>query len=207
MALLILGLVLFLGTHAFSMAREPRAWARRAPRRGTVQGPVLAPLDRRRGPDRHRLRPLSGGRIHPGLGAAGLDAPLGASPGLARLRDVRRTLFPRPDQAHPQAPDARRREAVGPRPPSRQRRSRLDPPLRLDPRLGGHGADLGEAPRRGPRSWWPCNVSGRAEERPDRGRDRDGRVARLPSAPACLADRGSGAPGRRRLTLAIPERL
>src|SRR5215203_7385910 len=101
MALLILGLVLFLGTHAFSMAREPRAGlvARlgEGPYKGlysllSIAGVVLIAI----GFGRYR----AAGYI-PVWEPPVWTRHLGASPGLARLRDVRRTLFPRPDQAHP----------------------------------------------------------------------------------------------------------
>ena len=62
MLLLVLGLVLFLGTHAFTMARGPRARLRARLGRGRLQGALLAPVARRHRPDRGRLRPATGRR-------------------------------------------------------------------------------------------------------------------------------------------------
>ena len=207
MALLILGLVLFLGTHAFTMAREPRAAlvARlgEGPYKGlysllSVAGVVLIAI----GFGRYR--------------AAGY-IPVWEPPVWTRHLAL---LLVWPAFVM----------FVAPYFPGRIK-STLKHPMLAGVKLwalahllanGDLGSILlfgsilawavmaricGEAPRRGPRPWRPGDVSGRAEERPDRGRDRDGRVARLPSAAPYLADRGSGAPGRRRLTLAIPERL
>ena len=76
MTLLVLGLVIFLGMHCFSMARASRAALIERVGEGRLQGDLFPALRGRHRPDRRRLRPVSRRRLYPGLGSAGLDRHL-----------------------------------------------------------------------------------------------------------------------------------
>ena len=196
-ALLILGLVLFLGTHAFTMAREPRAALVAGSGRGrtrlcysllSLAGLVLIAI----GFGRYR----AAGYIpvwDPPVWTRHLALLLVWPAFVAR----RAPICPAGSSAplkHPMLAGVKIWAAAA---PSRQRRSRLDPAVRLDPRLGRHGAHQREAPRRGAATTAARLPPGRADATTS-WRSRSARPCGSSSAlPACPADRRPGLARRR----------
>ncbi|SOR28030.1 protein of unknown function [Methylorubrum extorquens] len=177
----------------------------RPDRRGPVQARLHPALGARPDPDRLWLRPLPAGGHDPGLVAAALDPASRGAADAVRLHQPRGDLPSRPSPRPAQAPDAAGREDLGDRPPAGQRRSRLDPAVRLLPRLGGGRPHQRQAPRAHGRpsgaAAWRAGRTGRlAQRRPRRGRRRRG-VVRVRQVPAPAAHRrrrlaGAGLTGR-----------
>ena len=134
---MILGLILFFGVHTLTIQRKLRAQVIAATGEGgykigyslasfaglalIIWGFAQVSRDRL---DR-RLEPADGVQAHHG----GPDAARGHHGG--------RVLYPRPDLHDAEASDADGHQAVGGGASARQRRSRLDHPVRLVPRMGG----------------------------------------------------------------------
>ena len=130
LAIMILGLAVFIGTHLVTTQRDTRATLIARYGEGPYKGRLFARLGRRRGADRLGFRRLPRRRLDRRVVSAGLDAARHGPAGLARHHFLLRGLFARPHQDRAQAPDAGRHQAVGGRAPHLQRRPRLDHPVR-----------------------------------------------------------------------------
>ncbi len=182
LAILILGLAVFLAPHTFTAYRDARADV--IARVGT--GPYKAV---------YSIVSLIGlvligygfalyraSRLDRRLVSAALDAPRHGRAGVAGHRSASSRPTSRADiKTHAQASDAGRREALGVRASALQRRSRLDHPVRLDPGLGGVRPHLAQAPHRSGRAADPGRR--RTERRHRRGR----RHGALSSCSACAS--------------------
>jgi hypothetical protein len=116
------------GADAAGLARA----ARRETGRGALQAPVRGPLRRKLRPPGLRLRQGAG---HPGLVSAVLDALGRDRAHAAGLHLPGRGLCAWPGQGEAQAPVPGRHKDLGARTSHRQRRPRIDHPVRLVPGL------------------------------------------------------------------------
>ena len=183
-AILIAGLALFLAPHVFTAFRERR------------EG-VIASIGENAYKIVYSIISLAGlvsdllwlfavprDRMDRRLVSAGLDAPRHGGAGVARDHLLCRDLQPGPHQDRAQASDAGRPQALGARASARERRPRLDHPVRRPPGLGGVRPHLAQAPHRSGRA---ADSGRRREKRRDRGgrRHRALSLARMVVPPLC----------------------
>src|SRR5436190_2994279 len=144
--------VVFWGPHPHYAAGGARARDRRVGR-GRLQARICAGVDHRSCADRVGLWALPRERDDRRLGKVGIAGFPQAAEAFDGRADAARHhhggggLHPRPDLPRAEASDALGRETVGGGASARQRRSRLDPPVRFVPGLGGVRSDIAEAPR------------------------------------------------------------